>query len=224
MTRFLFESIRFLFTEPRAQEMATEFPHCDITSVDIAPIATHAPRPNIAFEVYDLYAGVAEEDESFDYISCRHVQLAVKEYDRLLFDLHRVLRPGGLISICEVDSRLYEVDSPPYTTPISTCLPNLARGIDLIRRGIVNQGIDLEAIYRVGEWMRPGTWRQLEGMLAADGLGEDEAQKLSMACIEDLQRANEQGIRSLGKYWIWWGFKPGGDGREVKRHQEASAD
>ncbi|QRV82923.1 methyltransferase domain protein [Ceratobasidium sp. AG-Ba] len=222
--------------------MATEFPHCDITSVDIAPIATHAPRSNIAFEVYDLYAGVAEEDESFDYISCRHVQLAVKEYDRLLFDLHRVLRPGGLISICEVDSRLYEVDGPPYTTPISTCLPNLARGIDLIRRGIVNQGIDLEAIYRVGEWMRPGSewwkrvgekyqadekprripanrvsqaasgihpihsqvvllpagswhpdpgvaqvgsllsrmwqlaWRQLEGMLAADGLGEDEAQ------------------------------------------------
>ena len=46
--------------------MAEEFPHCDITSIDIAPITTHVPRANIAFEVYDLYAGVAEPDESFD--------------------------------------------------------------------------------------------------------------------------------------------------------------
>ncbi|QRV82931.1 methyltransferase domain protein [Ceratobasidium sp. AG-Ba] len=60
-----------------AQEMATEFPHCDITSVDIVPITAHVPRPNITFEVYDLYQGVAEEDNSFDYVSCRHVQLAV---------------------------------------------------------------------------------------------------------------------------------------------------
>ena len=61
----------------RAQEMAAEFPHCDITSVDIAPVATHVPRANIVFEVYDLYAGIAESGESFDYVSCRHVQLAV---------------------------------------------------------------------------------------------------------------------------------------------------
>jgi hypothetical protein len=59
--------------------MAAEFPHCDVTSVDTAPGATHIPRKNIAFEVYDLYAGVAEPDESFDYISCRHVQLAVSD-------------------------------------------------------------------------------------------------------------------------------------------------
>ena len=57
--------------------MAAEFPHCDTTSVDIAPLTTHVPRANIAFEVYDLYAGVAEPDESFDYVSCRHTHLAV---------------------------------------------------------------------------------------------------------------------------------------------------
>lgn len=59
----------------RAQDMAAEFPHCDITSIDIAPIASHTPRANITFEIYDLYAGVAEPDESFDYVSCRHTQL-----------------------------------------------------------------------------------------------------------------------------------------------------
>jgi hypothetical protein len=71
------ESILLLY---RAQEMAAEFPHCDITSVDIAPITPHVPRANITFEIYDLYAGVAEPDESFDYVSCRHTQLHVSYF------------------------------------------------------------------------------------------------------------------------------------------------
>lgn len=58
--------------------MAAEFPHCDIVSIDIAPIVPHVPQPNITYEIYDLYAGVAEPDESFDYVSCRHVQLHVR--------------------------------------------------------------------------------------------------------------------------------------------------
>ncbi|KAG9101158.1 hypothetical protein FS749_009877 [Ceratobasidium sp. UAMH 11750] len=145
-----------------AQEMAAEFPHCDITSVDIAPVTTHKPRPNLAFEVYDLYAGVAEPDESFDYVSCRHVQLAVKEYDRLIFDLHRVLRPGGLVTICEVGSRLYEVDEPPYNTFLHKSMPNLRYGIDLIQAAITAQGIDLDAIHNIGDWLRPNSdfWRR----------------------------------------------------------------
>ncbi|KAG8743788.1 hypothetical protein FRC10_011417 [Ceratobasidium sp. 414] len=143
-------------------EMATEFPHCDITSVDIAPVTTHQPRPNIVFEIYDLYAGVAEPDESFDYISCRHVQLAVKEYDRLIFDLHRVLRPGGFITICEVENRLYEVDEPPYNTFAYKSFPNVCYAIDLLREAITAQGVDLDAIYHIGEWLKPNSdfWRR----------------------------------------------------------------
>ncbi|KAG8701072.1 hypothetical protein FRC09_005575 [Ceratobasidium sp. 395] len=145
-----------------AQEMATEFPHCDITSVDIAPMTTHAPRPNISFEIYDLYAGVAEPDESFDYVSCRHLQLIVKEYDRLIFDLHRVLRPGGLISVCEVENFLFEVDEPPYNTIAYKSLPNVCYGVDLVRAAITAQGIDLDAVYRIGDWLRPNSefWRR----------------------------------------------------------------
>ncbi|KAF8600157.1 S-adenosyl-L-methionine-dependent methyltransferase [Ceratobasidium sp. AG-I] len=140
-----------------AQEMAEEFPHCDITSIDIAPITTHVPRANIAFEVYDLYAGVAEPDESFDYVSCRHVQLAVKEYDRLIFDLHRVLRSGGLITVCEVENLLFEVDQPPYNTPAYQSVPNTARAIDFVRTAVTNQGIDINAIYHVHEWLEPNS-------------------------------------------------------------------
>ncbi|QRW11681.1 methyltransferase domain protein [Ceratobasidium sp. AG-Ba] len=146
-----------------AQEMATEFPHCDITSVDIVPITAHVPRPNITFEVYDLYQGVAEEDNSFDYVSCRHVQLAVKEYDRLLFDLHRVLRPGGLLCVAEVENHLFEVDHPPYNTFATKSFPKSCIGTQFMRDAITNQGVDLNAIYHIGDWMRPGSvwWKRM---------------------------------------------------------------
>ncbi|KEP47442.1 methyltransferase domain protein [Rhizoctonia solani 123E] len=145
-----------------AQEMAVEFPHCDIVSVDIAPIVNHAPRANVKFEVYDLYAGVAEPDESFDYISCRHVQLHVKEYDRLIFDLHRVLRPGGLVTICEVENYLFEADQPPYDSVAYRTLPVLSKGLDIIRAAIQKQGVDLSAVYQISDWLQPNSpfWTQ----------------------------------------------------------------
>ncbi|CAE6516933.1 unnamed protein product [Rhizoctonia solani] len=145
-----------------AQEMAVEFPHCDITSVDIAPIVTHTPRQNINFEIYDLYAGVAEPDESFDYISCRHVQTHVKEYDRLVFDLHRVLRPGGLINICEVENYLFETDGPPYDTVAYRTLPALSKGLEFVRAAMQKQGIDLSAVHHIPDWLRPNSsfWTQ----------------------------------------------------------------
>ncbi|KAJ1300486.1 hypothetical protein OPQ81_005300 [Rhizoctonia solani] len=145
-----------------AQEMAAEFPHCDIVSIDIAPIVPHAPHPNIAFEVYDLYAGVAEPDESFDYVSCRHVQLHVKEYDRLIFDLHRVLKPGGLITICEVENQIYEAEPPFDRRAYVHTAPLAAQAVDILRGAITKQGVDLNAINHFHEWLRPNSpfWAQ----------------------------------------------------------------
>ncbi|KAH7335827.1 S-adenosyl-L-methionine-dependent methyltransferase [Rhizoctonia solani] len=134
-----------------AQEMATEFPHCDIVSVDIAPITVHIPCPNISFEVYDLYAGIAEPDESFDYVSCRHVQLHVKDFDRLVFDLHRVLKPEGLITICEVENYVFEVDEPPYNNICHSTAPNVARGVEAVRG-------DIDCIYELETWLQPKSY------------------------------------------------------------------
>ncbi|CAE6465219.1 unnamed protein product [Rhizoctonia solani] len=145
-----------------AQEMAAEFPHCDIVSIDIAPIIPHAPRPNVSFEIYDLYAGVAEPDESFDYISCRHVQLHVKEYDRLIFDLHRVLKPEGLITICEVENQMYEAVPPFNTRGFVRTVPGAAQALDVLRRAAIKQGVDLDAVNHFHEWLRPNSsfWMQ----------------------------------------------------------------
>lgn len=53
--------------------MAAEFPHVDFTSVDTIPLVPHVRQANIlSYEVYDLYNGIAEADESFDIVHLRH--------------------------------------------------------------------------------------------------------------------------------------------------------
>jgi hypothetical protein len=48
--------------------MATEFPHVQFRSLDVAPIIAHNPRPNIIFEVYDFTEGLLLEDTSQDVV------------------------------------------------------------------------------------------------------------------------------------------------------------
>ncbi|CAE6422859.1 hypothetical protein BN14_00932 [Rhizoctonia solani AG-1 IB] len=55
------------------REMAAEFPHVDFTSVDLVPIVPHTRCANIlGYEVYDVYNGVAEVDDTFDVIHLRY--------------------------------------------------------------------------------------------------------------------------------------------------------
>lgn len=48
--------------------MATEFPHVQFQSLDIAPLIPHMPRSNIVFEVYDIAEGLLIEDNSQDVV------------------------------------------------------------------------------------------------------------------------------------------------------------
>ena len=68
-----------------------------------------------------------------------------------------MLRPGGLITVCEVENLLFEVDQPPYNTPAYKTVPNTSRAIDLVRAAVAQQGIDINAIYHVHEWLEPNS-------------------------------------------------------------------
>lgn len=57
--------------------MASEFTHVEFVSLDVSPMAAHIPRENITFEVYDLYAGLAEADASFDMVHVRNTATKV---------------------------------------------------------------------------------------------------------------------------------------------------
>jgi hypothetical protein len=52
--------------------MAEAYPSAKFLSIDTKPLVAHNPHPNIIFEVYDLYAGIAEPDLSFDVVNVGH--------------------------------------------------------------------------------------------------------------------------------------------------------
>ncbi|KAJ1306986.1 hypothetical protein OPQ81_007966 [Rhizoctonia solani] len=133
------------------QEMASEFPHVDFVSLDFSPMAAHIPRENITFEVYDLYAGLAEADASFDMVHIRHTANKVGNYSFLIQELHRVLRPGGLLISGEFENETYSADNP--SVPLGDASPRLTRALKLVRQALAAQSVMVDA------------GRQLPGML-----------------------------------------------------------
>ncbi|XP_006455904.1 hypothetical protein AGABI2DRAFT_195215 [Agaricus bisporus var. bisporus H97] len=77
-------------------EMAENFPHVLFTGVDIVPIATRYPLPNVTFEVGDIIEEFRWSDSAFDFVHARDIALSVRDYRTILPDVARVLRSGGV--------------------------------------------------------------------------------------------------------------------------------
>ncbi|CAE6462562.1 unnamed protein product [Rhizoctonia solani] len=154
-----------------AQEMATEFPHVDFVSLDMIPLVPHTPRPNVSFEVYDVYNGFAEPDATFDIVHARRTVTQFRDYHAFLCEVHRVLRPGGLLLFGQIEIEVYEYTAPnpsspndpgetlfpgPHVIPGKDSLPVMTHGMQLLRESLGVQQVQVEM------------WRQLPELLAPD--------------------------------------------------------
>ncbi|QRV96773.1 methyltransferase domain protein [Ceratobasidium sp. AG-Ba] len=145
------------------QAMATQFPHVQFRTLDVAPVTAHVPRQNIAFEVYDFTSGILLEDGSQDAVFLNIVLDMVKDYRTLFREAHRVLRPGGLIYVNDYSPGIWDPNNrsefPRYTNPRGCYLH------DLIRQFLRSVG------------MEPDTCDKLPGWLAAESDFWDNGQK-----------------------------------------------
>ncbi|KAG9078117.1 hypothetical protein FS749_009929 [Ceratobasidium sp. UAMH 11750] len=136
------------------QEMAQQFPHVDFLSVDNVPLTCHTPRPNLLFEVYDLYNGIMAPDASFDVVHIRQATTQVKNPKELVRDIHRVLKPGGLFLFGDSEVEGYDGMDPEF--PAGDKFPGMNAGLQLIRQALAEQGVN------------PYLWRDLPGHLSPE--------------------------------------------------------
>ncbi|CAE7151624.1 unnamed protein product [Rhizoctonia solani] len=135
------------------QEMADIYPTTEFVSVDVKPLTAHKPHPRIKYEVYDVYAGIAEPDASFDLVHARICVTLTKDYKFLMREMHRVLKPGGMVIISEIPTQAYEVETP--SEPLHSS-PTRVRAISLMRRGLASQGVDLTSWDEMSNRLDPG--------------------------------------------------------------------
>ncbi|KAL5632018.1 hypothetical protein ACGC1H_000144 [Rhizoctonia solani] len=133
--------------------MASTYPSAQFVSIDVKPLTALVPHERINFEVYNVYAGIAEPDASFDLVHARQCVTMVKDYNFLLREMHRVLKPGGLLVIGEIPSESYEASDP--TVPLHAS-PMRAQAVALMRKAHAAQGIDLAAWDEMSYRLDPG--------------------------------------------------------------------
>ncbi|KAF8605137.1 hypothetical protein BDV93DRAFT_605622 [Ceratobasidium sp. AG-I] len=126
------------------REMAAEFPRVDFISIDSIPLVPHVQSPNIlSYEVYDLYNGIAEGDESFDLVHLRHIVNKFWDLPAFVLEIYRVLRPGGLLIWTEFEPTPRDASATGHSAAENS--PNLVRATQLVENTCTRQGAPVYA-------------------------------------------------------------------------------
>ncbi|KAG9099574.1 hypothetical protein FRC06_005137 [Ceratobasidium sp. 370] len=123
-----------------------------------------APDPHLhrRKRVYDLYNGFAEPDNSFDVVHVRHAVVPMRNFKSLIQEVHRVLRPGGLLLFCEYELEAYDAEFPDI--PAWGSLPGISNALRLARGGLAHQGVNIYAWRDLPRWLPYGSpfWKECE--------------------------------------------------------------
>lgn len=92
----------------------------DIDAPAVSYANQHNTEPNLAFAIMDSQR-IGCRDESFDIVICNHIYEHVPDSRRLLAEIHRVLRPGG-VCFFGAGNRLSLME-PHYHLPLLSVVP-----------------------------------------------------------------------------------------------------
>jgi ubiquinone/menaquinone biosynthesis C-methylase UbiE len=91
------------------RRLAQRYPQARLLGIDILEVSIARARSvedpaaaRIEYQVGDAFA-LALADAAFDLVVCRHVSQAVPHFERVLQEIRRVLRPGGVLHLLSED-------------------------------------------------------------------------------------------------------------------------
>ncbi|KAF8598476.1 S-adenosyl-L-methionine-dependent methyltransferase [Ceratobasidium sp. AG-I] len=169
------------------QEMAAAYPTAKFVSVDVKPLTEFVPHPRIEFEVYNFCSGLVIPDASFDLVHARQCVALTRDFDFLLREMHRVLKPGGVLMLTEIPGQPYEVGDP--SVPLHSS-PRRAAGIAMFLESWASQGINIAPWDDMASRLHPShpLW---DNLLPTGALKPGE--RTSMSCgVNGFHSINEQ--------------------------------
>ncbi|KAK4064739.1 uncharacterized protein Triagg1_8926 [Trichoderma aggressivum f. europaeum] len=98
-------------------DFADEYPDAQIVGTDISPIQPTWVPPNLQFEIEDCTQDWTFRSQDFDYVHMRWLLGSIQDWDALLQQAYRVLRPGGYIESLETSAIMTSDDG----TVTETC-------------------------------------------------------------------------------------------------------
>ncbi|QRV92914.1 methyltransferase domain protein [Ceratobasidium sp. AG-Ba] len=137
------------------QSMATEFPHVQFRSLDVIPMMPHTQRSNIVFEVYDFTERILLEDESQDAVFLNFVMERIRNYPALLQEVHRVLRPGGFLHICDYSPYMWDPEDLSRHAIQKSPIGYSFR--DIVRKQGSTMGMEMDVLSKLPGWLTPGS-------------------------------------------------------------------
>ncbi|QRV93505.1 methyltransferase domain protein [Ceratobasidium sp. AG-Ba] len=124
------------------KEMAEIYPAARFISLDNKPLIPHTPHPRIEFQVYDFQVGIMEPDDTFELVHVRRGVLITKDFNFMLREIHRVLKPKGFIVMTEIPFEKYEgID---IQIPLRSA-PYFAQSLKHAYKICLEEGVDLTA-------------------------------------------------------------------------------
>ncbi|KAG8896507.1 hypothetical protein FRC01_011748, partial [Tulasnella sp. 417] len=96
----------------RAIEIARAFPHAEVLGIDYQKppmnrFGGDIPA-NCRFEQDDVNLGLEHYTNTFDILHARIIDLGIDDYPSFLYDMARILRPGGIIILFKPSVRLWQ--------------------------------------------------------------------------------------------------------------------
>ncbi|KIL64641.1 hypothetical protein M378DRAFT_582742 [Amanita muscaria Koide BX008] len=161
-------------------DMAEAFPEVKFRGVDILPISTRYPLPNVRFEMHDVGQQSRWRDGAFDLIHARDISMAIRNWPNLINECARLLRPGGLFVSCEWIH--FPVADPSADHDANTYAPASVRFFNTIHQILQREGVQLDPLNAhlsltqspqftdisterrsapIGQWPEDETWKNI---------------------------------------------------------------